>query len=150
MKGVNTMYGLKLYLFKKLYSFISRLRLEQETMWFNIKYVHIENTPSNKTRALTKCMNMDIWAIGILNQLFIKDFCTQIKFSKKLSQSVINSILCDRSILYSHSICIINIGFSQDSFVWKCCAFNRRTLNLSTVLQFFKKGFGFSENLLQI
>ena len=30
-----------------------------------------------------KSINMDIWAIGILNQLFIRDSYTQIKFSKK-------------------------------------------------------------------
>ena len=42
-----------------------------------------ENTPSNKTEALTESMNMYIWAIGILNQLFIRDSYTQIKFSKK-------------------------------------------------------------------
>ena len=42
-----------------------------------------ENTPSNKTEALTKSMNMYIWAIGILNQLFIRDSYTQITFSKK-------------------------------------------------------------------
>ena len=32
---------------------------------------------------LTKSMNMDIWVIGILNQLFIRGSYTQIKFSKK-------------------------------------------------------------------
>ena len=36
-----------------------------------IKDTHRENTPSNKTAALTKSMNVHIWAIGILNQLFI-------------------------------------------------------------------------------
>ena len=30
-----------------------------------------------------KSMNMYIWAIGILNQLFIRDSYTQIKFPKK-------------------------------------------------------------------
>ena len=45
----------------------------------------MENTPLNKTEAVTKSMNMYIWVIGILNQLFIKDSYTQIKFSKKRS-----------------------------------------------------------------
>ena len=36
-----------------------------------------------KTEALAKSMNMFIWAIGILNQQFIRDSYTQIKFSKK-------------------------------------------------------------------
>ena len=47
------------------------------------KDTHRENTPSNKTEALTKSINMYSWTIGILNQLFIIDSCTQIKFSKK-------------------------------------------------------------------
>ena len=37
-----------------------------------------ENTPSNKTQALTKNMNMDIWVVGKLRDSF-----TQIKLSKK-------------------------------------------------------------------
>ena len=38
----------------------------------------------NKAAALTKSINMYIWANGILNQLFIRDSYTQkIKFSKK-------------------------------------------------------------------
>ena len=47
------------------------------------KDTHCENTPSNKTEALTKRMNIYVWAIGKLNQLFISDTYTQIKFSKK-------------------------------------------------------------------
>ena len=42
-----------------------------------------ENPPSDKTEALTESMNMYIWAIGMLNQVFIRDFYTQIKFLKK-------------------------------------------------------------------
>ena len=37
--------------------------------WDVIKDTHRENTPSNKTQALTKSMNMDIWKIGTLNKL---------------------------------------------------------------------------------
>ena len=40
---------------------------------FFLKDTHRENTPSNKTTALTKSMNMYIWAIGVLHQLFIRD-----------------------------------------------------------------------------
>ena len=40
-----------------------------------------ESTTSNKTQAFTKIIN--IWIIGTLNQLFMKGFYTQIKFSKK-------------------------------------------------------------------
>ena len=41
--------------------------------------------PKNKTEAFTKSMNINIWAIGTLNQLFIGHSCTQIKFFKKWS-----------------------------------------------------------------
>ena len=37
---------------------------------FTFKDIHRENTPLNKTEVLTKSMNMYIWAIGTLNQLF--------------------------------------------------------------------------------
>ena len=60
----------------------------------------MENTPLNKTEAVTKSMNMYIWVIGILNQLFIKDSYTQIKFSKKRSSQWQMFVLCDKFILY--------------------------------------------------
>ena len=50
-----------------------------------VKDTHRENTPSNKTEALTKCMNMYIWEIGILNQLLLRNPYTQIEFSEKQS-----------------------------------------------------------------
>ena len=37
-----------------------------------LKNTHKENAPSNKTRALTKSMNIYIWEIGASNQLFIR------------------------------------------------------------------------------
>ena len=42
-----------------------------------------KKAPSNKTPALEKSMNMDIWVAGISNQLFITGSCTETKFSKK-------------------------------------------------------------------
>ena len=50
-----------------------------------IKDIQRGNIPSNKTQTLTKSTSMDIWLIGTLNQLFIRGFYTQIKFSKKQS-----------------------------------------------------------------
>ena len=44
---------------------------------------HRENTLTNKTLALSKSMNMDIWVIGTLNQLFIGGSYIKIKFPKK-------------------------------------------------------------------
>ena len=50
-----------------------------------VKDIHKENTPSNKTKELMKTMNMRIWEIGTLNQLFIRGSYTEIKYSKRLS-----------------------------------------------------------------
>ena len=48
-----------------------------------IKDAHRENTLKYKTQGITKIMNMDIWIIGILNQLSVRGSYTKIKFSKK-------------------------------------------------------------------
>ena len=42
-----------------------------------------ENAPSNKTETSTKSMNMGVWIVGTLCQLFITDSYTKTKFSKK-------------------------------------------------------------------
>ena len=47
------------------------------------KDTHRENTLSNKTQALRKSMNIDIGAIGTLNQLFKRGSYTQNNISKK-------------------------------------------------------------------
>ena len=49
------------------------------------KDTHRENTPSNKTKALAKGINMWIWEIRTLNQLFVRGSYTGIKFFKNLS-----------------------------------------------------------------
>ena len=36
------------------------------------KDTHREKAPSSKTPALRKSTNMDVWVVGILNQLFIR------------------------------------------------------------------------------
>ena len=43
-----------------------------------------------------------------------------------------------------HSICR-NTGFLLGGFLWKYCAFNLSTFNWKAILQFFGKGFRFSE-----
>ena len=43
----------------------------------------MENALTNKTQAVTKNMNIDIWVSSTLNQQFIRDSYTKIKFSKK-------------------------------------------------------------------
>ena len=39
---------------------------------FKLEDTHREKAPSNKTPALTKSTNMGVWAVGTLNQLFIR------------------------------------------------------------------------------
>ena len=40
------------------------------------KDTHREKAPSNKTPALRKSTNMGVWAVGTLNQLFIRGSLT--------------------------------------------------------------------------
>ena len=47
------------------------------------KDTHSEKSPSSKILALTKSMNMNIWVVGKLKQLFIRGSLTEIKFSTK-------------------------------------------------------------------
>ena len=37
-----------------------------------LKDTHKEKAPSNKTSALTRSINMDIWVLDTLNQLFLR------------------------------------------------------------------------------
>ena len=53
-----------------------------------IKDTHRKNTYSNKTWVFTESMNMVIWVVCALNQLFIRHCYTQIKFSKKRNKLV--------------------------------------------------------------
>ena len=46
----------------------------------SIKDTLSENTSSNKTQALPKGMNVDIWVTGTLNQLFTRGSYTQMKY----------------------------------------------------------------------
>ena len=48
-----------------------------------LKDTQRKNAPQNKTQTLKQKMNMDIWVVSTLNQLFIKDSYSEIKFSKK-------------------------------------------------------------------
>ena len=49
------------------------------------KDTHREKVPSNKTQALTKSTNMDIWTAGNSNQFFIRDSSSETKFSKNIN-----------------------------------------------------------------
>ena len=48
-----------------------------------LKYTDREKAPPNKTPALRKSTNMGVWAVGTLNQLFIRGSLTETKLSKK-------------------------------------------------------------------
>ena len=96
-----------------------------------------KKTPwSKKTAALTK--NMNIWVVGISNQLFIKGSYTKAKFFLKKFWE--GSVLWDRSILCSPFYLSLHF-LQQGIFVWKFCVFNIRTFNLKVLLQFLKKVF---------
>ena len=51
-----------------------------------LKDTHRKKSLSNKTQSLLKSMNMDIWVVGTSNQLFIRDFETEIFSLDKLKQ----------------------------------------------------------------
>ena len=65
-------------------------------IWF--KDTHREKAPSNKTPALRKSTNMGVWAVGTLNQLFIRGSLTETKLSLKSSYWQ-KSVLCNWPIL---------------------------------------------------
>ena len=84
------------------------------------KVTYKESKALNKTQALMKSMNMVIWVIGTLNQIFTRSAYTKIKVAGGKSPFFLIGpffTLC--------SICL-NIGFSQDSFVKKCDRFLSR------------------------
>ena len=50
----------------------------------SLKDTHRENAPSNKNQTLTESMHIDIWIVGTLNELFIRDSYTEVNFSQQL------------------------------------------------------------------
>ena len=70
-----------------------------------LKDTHKEKAPSNKTPAFTKSTNMSIWVVGTscwyIESTLYKRFLNRNKISKKTKQLLANSVLCDRSVLYS-------------------------------------------------
>ena len=49
----------------------------------HIEDAHIEKAPLTKIPTLSKSMNIDIWVVGTLNQLFARVFSNEAQFSKK-------------------------------------------------------------------
>ena len=108
----------------------------------------MKNTPSNKTQALAKSMNMNIWVIVKLNQLFVRGSLLKLNFQKNKVVGGKTPFFVICSFCTPYSICL-NIEFCRGEFVWKCYIFYCSTFNLKTVLQFFKKGFRFSESFFE-
>ena len=48
----------------------------------SLRILSRKKNPLNKTKGLTKSMNMNIWVVGTSNQLFIRGSYTKTKFSK--------------------------------------------------------------------
>ena len=64
----------------------------------SFKDTHREKAPSNKTPALWKSMNMDIWVVGTSNQSLIAGSYTKTKSLKKKNRYWQNCVPRDRSI----------------------------------------------------
>ena len=103
-----------------------------------------ENTTSNKSQALAKSFNMDIWVIGALNQIFIRNSYTQIFFSENtvvigISTFFVIDPICtlllfvlkltfDRAILYGNrtlSIVILSTTIWSAKFLKKVSFFRK-------------------------
>ena len=83
---------------------------------FYLKITHSENTPLNKSKGLTKSMNMRIFEISTLNQLFKRGSYTETKFSEIWSSSSKSAFFVIGPFCTPYSICL-NIVFWQVSFV---------------------------------
>ena len=53
----------------------------KKTFRKRFKDTHREKTSLNKTPVLTKSMNMDIWIVGTIKQLFVRVSYTEITIS---------------------------------------------------------------------
>ena len=103
-----------------------------------------ENTTSNKSQALAKSFNMDIWVIGTLNQIFIRNSYTQNFFSENavvigISTFFVIDAICtlllfvlkltfDRAILYGNrtlSIVILSTTIWSANFLKKVSFFRK-------------------------
>ena len=81
-----------------------------KVLTLNLKDTYIENNPSNRTKAPAKSLNMHIWEIGALNQLFTRGSYTELNIQK-------DWVVWDKSAFFvispsctPRSICL-NIGF---------------------------------------
>ena len=66
-----------------------------------LKDTHREKALSNKTPAFKESMNMDIWIVGTSINSLNQVLTMKRNFEKDDAVTGKNSVLCDRSILYS-------------------------------------------------
>ena len=71
----------------------------------NIMDTHREKAPSNKTPALTKSMNTDIWVVDTLDQLFIRGSYTEKNFQKNKGVSGKTPFFVKGQFCTTHFIC---------------------------------------------
>ena len=70
------------------------------------KDTHKEISLSNKTPALTKNMNMNIWVVGTSNQLFVRGSFTETKLSTKKIVTGKSSFFPKDPFYTPHCICL--------------------------------------------
>ena len=63
-----------------------------------------EIAPSNKTQSFTESMNMSIWEVSTLNQLFKRDLYVEITFSKKKLMAKLKTFFVVSPLCIPHSI----------------------------------------------
>ena len=99
---------------------------------------HREKAPLNKTPALLESMNMNIWVVGISNQLSITGSYSILKqnFQKNKLDAGKTVFFVIGQFYNSHSICL-NSFWEGYVFAWICYPFNCKAFNCKTVHYFF-------------
>ena len=88
------------------------IKFKVATNFYNkfVKDTHSENVSSNKTEALTKSMNMNIWTFATLNQLLQEVLKLKLNLPKNEAVSGKNPIFMIDPFCTRHSICL-KIGY---------------------------------------
>ena len=114
----------------------------------DLRLLTAKTNPQVKLKVLLKSINMYIWAIGILNQLFIRGSYTQIKFQKNevvsgespffvigpfcTSHSIL-TLAFDWAVLYGNVACSFVVHWTKklySSFLRKVLVFQKTFLKL--------------------
>ena len=112
-----------------------------------------EKARSNKTPALTKSMNMDIWVVSTSNQLFIRGSETETKFSNKvitdktpffvmvhfvLTTLFVLTLASDMAVLYwsAFSILVLSTRKRYSSFLKRVFVFQKMCFKVKLLRSF--------------